>query len=280
MRRSLLCMRSLSNRDLPNRVLFVPLRAPKFPSPGQGLLRSLPLSRLHNNSPSARPANSKALASSNTSPNIRVPITPNRSDFPWQQRLGHSLQGSLGGEHHKRGLLNIILEPTTTGYLRDHALRHFQPRTQSAANRIPDTFRQGGHRNSRGQVVSRFLFAALPCTHAKSTVEASNRLEPPQQLYTNPQVQDGHPSENPSVLKERTMGVQLGPQGCVFSDTHPSNLQKISAVGVLEHSVPVQNTSFRDQHRSLAVHQGGGVVKMTGWEKPKPGKKLLADPNC
>ena len=69
-----------------------------------------------------------------------------------------------------------------------------KPRPQfSASDRIPDSIGQGGHRNSRGQVIFWFLLPALPRPKAKSTVEAGHRPKPAQQIYMDPQVQDEHP---------------------------------------------------------------------------------------
>ena len=60
---------------------------------------------------------------------------------------------------------------------------------------------------------------------------------------------------------ERTLGVQLGFEGYVFSNTPPSNLQQVPEAEISEHSVPIKSSSLLISMAPWLFTKLVGVVK-------------------
>ena len=69
--------------------------------------------------------------------------------------------------------------------------------------------------------------------------------------------------KSPVISEERSVGLQLRPQRRISSNSNQSSVHEICPYGFPGHHLPVQLSSFRNQHSPLAVHHDSDSGKVS-----------------
>ncbi len=166
----------------------------------------------------------------------------------------------MGGVCSKMGILPGVSDETSIIDSTKLQLREKKPRKeQSDLARDTEASCKGRDRRSCESSLTGVLQPSVCCPKEGRVLETDYRPVHLESIPCSENLQDGHSQVHLCTSAQRRLDLLHRPYGRLLSHTYPQELKKVPKTPVRVSRFSVQGSSFRNFHRSLAVHKGTSV---------------------